>query len=114
MNDKIEGVGTLMSADQKILYRGGWKDNRFEGHGREVFIGHDSASNSYFQGVYESGRKHGAGTLKKSDGTYQKGNWKRDKLEGVVFGKLKPKNDHQFGRSKSKREHIKGSFNLGL
>lgn len=69
-NDKIEGVGTLMSAQSKILYRGGWKDNRFEGQGREVFIDKNSSSTSYFQGVYESGWKHGAGKLSNADGTY--------------------------------------------
>ena len=109
--DKIEGVGTLMNAEKKILYRGGWKDNKFEGQGREVFNGEDTSQSSYFLGNYESGWKHGAGTLRNADGTYQKGNWEKDKLQGVVFGKLKAKNDKP---SKSKREHTKGTFDLSF
>ena len=35
-----------MNAQNKIIYRGGWKDNLFDGEGREVLINADS----YFMG----------------------------------------------------------------
>ena len=77
-----------MSREKKILYNGGWKKNQFQGQGREVFNDGDS----YYKGNYEDGQKHGTGTLMKSDGSYQKGNWSNDHLRGIVFGRLKHKN----------------------
>ena len=47
----MEGLGTLLSPDRKILYNGGWKKNRFQGQGREVFNNGDS----YYMGNYEEG-----------------------------------------------------------
>mmetsp|Transcript_3291 Transcript_3291/g.5126 ORF Transcript_3291/g.5126 Transcript_3291/m.5126 type:complete len:745 (+) Transcript_3291:67-2301(+) len=49
----------------KLLYRGGWKDNQYHGHGTLYWVG---SSNLKYFGRFKNGQFHGSGSLFDQDG----------------------------------------------
>mmetsp|Transcript_2478 Transcript_2478/g.2439 ORF Transcript_2478/g.2439 Transcript_2478/m.2439 type:complete len:381 (-) Transcript_2478:1174-2316(-) len=83
----------------KLLYRGGWKDNLYHGHGTLYWVG---SSNLKYFGRFKNGQFQGIGTLFDQDG------------EKIYFGNFREGHKDGRGEEYSKGKLVyKGEFSSG-
>ena len=85
--------GELSTAEGRLLYRGGWRSDQFDGHGEWWPM----EGNETYVGSFKNGARHGHGTMKMEDGRVYVGEWEMGEMHGS--GKLSglPGNDVQEG-----------------
>ena len=76
---KREGLkGELSTAEGRLLYSGGWKNDLFEGHGEWWPIEGDDR----YVGQFNQGARHGTGTMHMEDGRIYVGEWEMGVMHG--------------------------------
>jgi hypothetical protein len=86
------GKGTQMTRDGKYKYGGQWNNNLKNGNGTILidkliyFIGCENyEDNSYYEGFFKDGKKHGLGKFNLSSGSTYEGEFFEDRIEGKVI-----------------------------
>ncbi len=75
---KWEGFGKLVYSNGSI-YEGNWHNNQRKGHGKLTF-----ADGRIYEGEWQDGQMHGQGTEYYPNGSYHVGNWFKGKKDGKV------------------------------
>ena len=105
---KIEGEGIFFSSEKRMLYKGSFKNNCFEGKGQQIFQNLENQKMTY-EGQFKNGKREGRGKFIFGDGNYYEGEFKNDKFEGEGYFKFKDGREYK-GNWKESEMNGEGEF----
>ena len=104
----IEGEGTFFSSEKKMLYKGNFTNNCFEGNGEQTFENIENQKITY-KGEFKNGKREGKGKFDFGGNNYYIGDFKNDKFEGEGNFKFSDGREYQ-GNWKENEMNGKGVF----
>ena len=103
----IEGNGIFYLYEKKILYKGEFKNNLFEGKGEQVY--ENNGNKLIYEGMFKEGKREGNGKFIFEDEILYEGGFVNDKFNGE--GLFKWKDGRQYkGKWKDNQINGKGIF----